>query len=898
MERQVTPLRVSPRLPAAMERLRDLASNLWFSWSPSARALLARLDPELWLRTKNNPQLFLRCLDQGILDRAAQDAAYIRDFRRVLAEFDAYLEPAPAGAAGRDRVFVGRSVSGPAPGESANGGYGGGGPGSDDLIAYFCAEYGFHESFPIYSGGLGILAGDHCKTASDLRLPFVAVGLLYRQGYFRQRIDRRGRQIADYVDHDPQDSPIRPAMDLAGKPIVVDCGFPGRAVLARVWRAEVGRVTLLLLDTNLRQNAEADRDITQHLYGGGRELRLRQEAVLGIGGVRAIRAAALSPTIWHINEGHAAFSVLERLREHVQSGLNPDVALEAIAANTLFTTHTPVAAGHDVFHADLVAAHFKDLIAQLGITREQLLGLGRDSNETNEFNMTHLAVRGASAVNGVSKIHGTVSSEICGSHWPDIRPQDNPVGYVTNGVHVPTFIRQVWSDLFNEYLGLDWQQHLCDRGLAERIMEIPDERFWYANQQNKRQVLLALRARLTRQWTRNGVSESHSRRLLKHLDPDNPDVLTVGFARRFATYKRATLLFNNLAALEALVADEDRPILFVFSGKAHPADEPGQWMMREIQRISSQPPFVGKILLVEGFDIGMGRLLTSGVDVWLNTPVHPFEASGTSGMKAAINGTANLSVLDGWWAEGYDGTNGWAIPPSPDDAGVEERDRQDAATLYEILQDEVLPLYYARDQRLGYSRGWVRMCKRAIVTSLPNFNSERVVGDYARFFYGPAGQRGRRLSAENHAAARDLAEWKTRVRNAWPGVVMRRTGETPRHIDFDNSIELAVDVELNGLGPDDIRVECVLSRQLASGLPAADDSYAETRQARNGIVRIGGRTVLIETFSPGPKAGAGTCRYRLELKPPWAGALAYEIRAVPRHPDLAHPYEVGLMRWL
>jgi len=883
MQGNVTPLRVSPRLPAAIERLGDLASNLWFSWSPAARSVLARLDPDLWLRTENNPQLYLRCIDQGILDRAAQDEAYIRDYRRVLAEFDAYLESAPVGAAARDGV-----PDAPA----------GNGPGDDDLIAYFCAEYGFHESFPIYSGGLGILAGDHCKTASDLRLPFVAVGLLYRQGYFRQRVDRRGRQAAKYVDHDPKDSPVRPAMDLAGNAIVVDCGFPGRTVLAQVWRAEVGRVSLLLLDTNVAQNAEDDRDITQLLYGGGRELRLKQEAVLGIGGVRALRAAALAPTIWHINEGHAAFSVLERLREYVRAGLTPDVALETIAANTLFTTHTPVAAGHDVFHGDLVAAHFKDLIGQLGITRRQLLELGRTGDEDNEFNMTRLALWGAASVNGVSKIHGKVSSEICANHWPDIRPRDNPVGYVTNGVHVPTFIRQVWSDLFDEYLGPDWQQHLCDRDMAERIMQIPDERFWYANQQNKRQVLNALSARLTRQCTRNGVSEAHLRRLLKHVDPDNPDVLTVGFARRFATYKRATLLFNNLASLEALVADEERPILFVFSGKAHPADEPGQWMMREIQRVSSQPPFVGKILLVEGYDIGMGRLLTSGVDVWLNTPVHPYEASGTSGMKAALNGTANLSVLDGWWAEGYDGTNGWAIPPSPADAGVEERDRQDAATLYEILQDEVLPRYYSRDERQGYSRGWVRMCKRAIVTALPNFNSERVVMDYARVFYGPAGQRGRRLRADNHAAARGLAEWKARIRNAWAGVVMRRIGAPPRDIDFDESIELEVEVELNGLGPDDIRVECMLSRQLASGLPAAEDRYAETPQERDGIVRVGGRTVLIETFSPEPGEAKGVCRYRLELKPPWAGAMAYEIRAVPRHPDLAHPYEVGLMRWL
>jgi starch phosphorylase len=431
----------------------------------------------------------------------------------------------------------------------------------------------------------------------------------------------------------------------------------------------------------------------------------------------------------------------------------------------------------------------------------------------------------------------------------------------------------------------------------ERIMEIPDPQYWYSNQQDKSQVLHALRARLTQQGTRNGLSEAHIHRMLKYVDPENPDVLTIGFARRFATYKRATLLFSNLSWLESLVNNEDRPVLFVFAGKAHPADEPGQYMMREIQRISNQPPFVGKILLVEGYDIGMGRLLTSGVDVWLNTPVHPFEASGTSGMKAAINGTINLSVLDGWWAEGYDGTNGWAIPPSTEDQSSEERDRQDSTTLYELLQDEVIPLYYAHDEKLAYSSGWVEMCKRAMITSLPHFNSQRVLNDYARCFYGPAARQGRTFAANSFAVARDLGQWKQRVREAWPGLTLRSVSDSPARIVFSESVTLEVEVGLNGLRPEDVRVECVLHRQMCSELAANEKSYAETHRNRDGVVSSGDETVLVSSFVAAPEH-AGVARYRLDLQPPWSGALSYEIRVVPRHANLSHPYELGLMRWL
>jgi glycogen phosphorylase len=866
-------LQVSPRLPPAIERLGDLASNFWFSWYPAVAQLFNRLDPTLWRTTEGNPKLFLRCVDQGILDRAAEDEAFITAYRRVLAEFDAYLE------AGLRPQKAGDLAD-------------------DDLIAYFCAEYGFHESFPIYSGGLGILAADHCKTASDLSLPFVAVGLLYRQGYFKQRIDRHGQQIPEYPYIEPEHTPLRPARTPEGEEIHVDCGFPDRRVLAKVWMADVGRAPILLLDTDVEENAEADRNITRILYGGDRSMRLQQEAVLGIGGVRALRAVGMQPTVWHINEGHAAFLVLERVAELTSTGVPFAAALEATAASTVFTTHTPVSAGHDVFPCELVARHFANFLPRLGISEQELLDLGRIPTHGDQFNMTRLAVQGASAMNGVSRIHGRVSSELTVDAWPDIPPLENPVGYVTNGVHVPSFMRQAWGQLLETHLGPAWRQQLMDRSLLERILEIPDEQFWYTNQQVKAEMLRVLRILLSRQHTRNSMSEAHIHRLLRHVDPDDPNVLTIGFARRFATYKRSTLLFTDMKWLEALLHTEQRPVLFIFAGKAHPADEPAQSMMRELHRISSQPPFIGKILLLEGYDMGMGRLLTSGVDIWLNNPVHPFEASGTSGMKAAINGTVNLSVLDGWWAEAYDGNNGWGIPPAVDDQGAAERDRQDAVTLYEILQDEVIPLYYARDEKLGYSPEWVRICKRSMASVLPHFNSQRVLHDYLREFYGPAMRRGRVAMAEDCAVARDLAEWKGKVRAAWPDVELHAVEAGPREVSFDEQVVLEVEVELNGLRPADVRVECVLHRQMCSELTVPVKGYADSRRSPNGVAYIGDETVILQAFEPQHAASGERCRYRLAFRPPWAGALSYEIRAVPQHPHLAHPYEVGLMRWL
>jgi starch phosphorylase len=865
-------LHVQPRLPERIRRLNDLSANLWFSWHRPTRNLFEMLDRDLWWRTGRNPRVFLRCVDQSVLEMAAANDTFLGAYRRALAEFDSYLE----------QRTPGYRAAGLAP---------------DDLVAYFCAEFGYHESFPIYSGGLGILAGDHCKTASDLGLPFVAVGLLYRQGYFNQRIDEHGQQVASYSYIHAEDAPVTPARDAAGNDIIVTCDLAGRQVAVRAWRAEVGRIPVLLLDTDLPQNEPGDRQITRQLYGGDTQTRLQHEIVLGIAGVRALRAAGFAPRVWHINEGHAAFQIVERLRELVSAGVEFDAALEAVAASTVFTTHTPVSAGHDVFDKGMLLDYFRNLVAELGVGEQDLMALGSDGSPDSGFNMTRLALRGSRHVNAVSRIHRHVTAEICAANWPEIPATENPIGFVTNGVHVPTFMQTEWAELLEQHLGPSWRYQLTDRDLSRRIDEIPDGRFWYVGQQVKTAMLAGLRDRLRRQHRRNQLSEAHTHRLLKYLDPERPDVLTIGFGRRFATYKRATLLLHDLGWLRDIVDRDSRPVVFIFAGKAHPADLPAQHLLRELHRVSNLPEFAGKVLLVEGYDMGLGRLLTSGVDVWLNTPVHPMEASGTSGMKAAINGTLNVSVLDGWWAEAYDGENGWAIPPSTHTSDPGERDRHDARTLYEILQDEVVPLYYARDERLGYSPGWVRKCKRSMATILPRFNMNRVVHDYAALFYGPAARRGEQLAGDGYAVARHLARWKRDVRAAWPGVALRLANAVGNRIEFSDRVTLEVDVDLNGLSPADVRLECVVSRDLCSALTVPLRQYAERGATASGLRPVGDGHVFVQEFVPAGPAG-GAQRYRAELQPPWCGALHFQIRAVPWHPHLAHPYEMGLMRWI
>src|SRR5882724_1394185 len=779
-------LEVNPTLPSRLARLEELANNLLYSWDRQTRLLFSRLDPHLWDEAGHNPKAFLKRIDEQKLVDAADDPVYLGNLNRVLSGFDVYLKE-PLRRNGSEWLR------------------------KNDVVAYFCAEFGFHESLPIYSGGLGILAGDHCKSASDIRLPFVGVGLLYRQGYFHQTIDTEGNQHALYTDSDFEDLPVSPVLRDDGAEVRVKVDFPGRAVQVKVWQVKVGHVTLYLLDTDLDENSGDDRNITHRLYGGDRTTRIEQEIVLGIGGVRALVELGLKPTAWHINEGYPAFLVLERVRMLVGQGLTADAALEAVAANTVFTTHTPVPAGHDHFSADMMRDYFSWLRKELGMSEEDLLALGRvDGNQ--EFNMTALAIRGSRFQNGVSRIHGSVSSRICAPLWPELDPGDSPLSYVTNGVHVPTYLAPEWADQFDKYLGFDWSHHAGSHGFQERLEAMPDHLFWSVRQSLKAQMLHLVRHRVARQHFRNHGSEAHLDRLLHYADPINPNVLTVGFARRFATYKRATLLFQDLDWLRTILGDETKPVVFIFAGKAHPADVPGQDVIRELNRIARMPEFEGKILLLEDYDLHLARRLVSGVDVWLNNPMYPLEASGTSGMKAGINGVLNLSVLDGWWGEGYDGHNGWAIKPVAENLDEARRNFEESRTLYELLQDHVIPTYYRRGE-MGYSAEWIRMAKRSIASILPRFSSTRMVNEYLAKFYLPATRQGRRYADSDFEAARRLALWKQRMREVWPKVTVRRLDVPQKRIAFGAGLHLEVGVFLNGLRPEDVALELLIAKQ-------------------------------------------------------------------------------------
>jgi starch phosphorylase len=844
-------LEVNPAIPARLERLNELAGNLWYSWDRPTRALFSRLHPGLWRTVKQSPKAFLKRAGQRALNEAASDPVFLGTMNRVLSAFDAYITPS---------TDAERAHKSPLQ--------------SDDLIAYFCAEFGFHESLPIYSGGLGILAGDHCKGASDLRLPFIAVGLLYRQGYFHQTIDRDGHQHAHYGDNDFDDMPIEPVRHPDASEVRVSVEFPGRTVWAKVWKAVVGHTHLYLLDTNLAENSSADRDITHQLYGGDRRTRIEQEILLGVGGVRALRALDIRPTVWHINEGHAAFLILERICNLMQQNLDFASAIEAAAANTVFTTHTPVPAGHDYFAEDMVAAYFSDFCRATGVDHHTVLGLGRTAGN-HEFNMTALALRGSRFHNGVSRIHGGVSAQICGDMWPQVSAEENPMDYVTNSVHVPTFLAIDWYETFDRYLGLGWQQRQMDKHSWERVNAIPDQIFWSIRQSLKAQLLHLVRNRMRVRHLRNHCSEAHLDRVLRYVDPANPNALIIGFARRFATYKRATLLFSNLDWLRAILSDSEHPVLFIFAGKAHPADKPGQELIRQVSELSRRPEFEGKILMLEGYDLHMARRLVSGVDVWLNNPVYPLEASGTSGMKAAINGAINLSVLDGWWGEGFDGENGWAIKPAAEGLSPEQRDLEESQSLYEILQDKVIPTYY-RSGSLGYSPDWVAMAKRSIATILPRFNMERMLTDYVEKLYAPASRQWRKFSANDYSGARDVAAWKGRVREAWSRVRLRRVDQSVARIPYGQSLRFEIAVLVDGLSPDDLMVELVFSRP------------GETSIAK----------ALRYALQPEQALENGEYLYVRELTPDQCGKMEYQVRAFPTHPLLTHPFEMGMTIWL
>jgi starch phosphorylase len=840
---------VFPPIPARIGRLDELAYNLWWSWNTEARALYRAIDVDFWEHVGHNPARFINGVDPAMLERAAADTAYCQRYDAVLAAFDTYMQT--------EDTWFRRTYP----------------QSTHQTIAYFSAEFGLHEAVPIYSGGLGILSGDHCKEASDLGLPFVGVGFLYPQGYFTQHLTREGQQEATYERLYPAEVPATPATDLDGNEILVYVDLPGRRVYAKVWKVQVGRIPIYLLDTDIELNSSNDRVLAARLYGGDIEMRISQEIMLGIGGVRALRALHLDPSVWHMNEGHSAFIGLERARELVVGrGLSFAEAREAVAASTVFTTHTPVAAGHDKFGFDLIDRYFGDYWPQLGLDRAEFLSLAReDSGWGPGFSMTVLALSFSSHTNGVSQLHGEVSRRMWAFLWPGIDTDEVPITHITNGVHTATWLAPEMAALYNRYLDKDWRDRLDDPAAWAGITNIPDEELWQAHLERKRWLFTYARTRLRQQRIRLGEGPQQLDEVERMFDLDT---LTIGFARRFATYKRATLLLSDLGRLRALLNHPQRPVQLIFAGKAHPADEPGKALIAQVYRLSQEEGFRGRIVFLEDYSMAMARYLVSGCDIWLNTPARPYEASGTSGQKASLNGLPNCSILDGWWAEGFNGRNGWSIGEGREYYNEQTRDAADTLSLYSVLEQQVVPAYYDRDEH-GLPRTWLGIMKEAIRTIAPRFSMARMVKEYTNRFYMPAAQQAEEFIAANYALAHSLAVWKQHIFEAWPQLVVQASGPRDGQIGPGESIPMEARVSLGALQPEDVAVEVVYGR---------DD---------NGVIVD---TESVEMAQDG-QDGDGALIYRAQVTPPKNGVFVYGVRARPTHPALPNRYAMGLVRW-
>jgi len=704
------PNALSGRIPDRISRLEELARNLRWSWSTETQTLFATLDPSLWEQVHHNPVALLHGLPTAQLEAAGRDQAFLQRYDQITRDLDHYMSS--NGHSWYSKTFPNLK---------------------NQTIAYFSAEFGLHECLPIYSGGLGILSGDHCKEASDLGLPLIGVGFLYPQGYFSQSISADGWQTATYPKLDFGSMPAVPATTPDGEEVTIRVELNSGQVAVKVWKLQVGRTTLLLMDTDVEENAPHLRDLFGRLYGGDQRVRISQEIVLGIGGVRVLRALNINPTVWHLNEGHCAFLLLERLREMIHQGATLDEAADAIRANTVFTTHTPVAAGHDAFPFSLMDEYLHRYREQLGLNREDFLALARqDQSWGPTFSMTVLALRLSGRHNGVSKLHGEVSRKMWSFLWPDKPHNETPISHITNGIHTLTWLAPELLRLYSDHLGTDWRDHLDEVQTWHGIAEIPDQSLWKTHRRLKGKLLNYIRRGRQREWVSREYSPSQIVASGALLDPD---VLTIGFARRFATYKRAALIFRDPDRLKRILNDPACPVQIIFAGKAHPHDEGGKRLIQQIYRFALDPDYGGRIAFVDDYDIALARHLVQGVDVWLNNPRAPREASGTSGQKAALNGLLNLSVMDGWWIEGYNGRNGWDFGHRQGYPTEDAQDQADSQALYQLLEEQVIPLYYADS---GFSKEWVARMKEAIMSVAPIFSATRMLKEYANDLYVPA----------------------------------------------------------------------------------------------------------------------------------------------------------------
>ena len=833
---------VRTRLPEPLAPLGELVMNLRWSWHPQTQDLFASVDPAVWESVRHDPVRLLGEVAAERMDELAADTEFLDRLGAAYRDLQDYLT--------RPRWYQGLA-------DAPTG------------IAYFSPEYGITEVLPQYSGGLGILAGDHLKTASDLGIPIIGVGLLYRRGYFRQTLSADGWQLEHYPPLDPHGLPVALVTDDAGAPLRVAVGLPDGATLrAQVWRAQVGRVPLLLLDSDIEENAPTEREVTDRLYGGGTDHRLLQEMLLGIGGVRALAAYGATPEVFHTNEGHAGFLGLERIRVLVeQDGLDFDTALEVVRAGTVFTTHTPVPAGIDRFPRDLIERFFGGENAVAGVPVERILELGDEpGGDGSVFNMAYMGLRLAQRANGVSRLHGEVSRGMFAGLWPGFDPAEVPIRHVTNGVHAPTWVARAIMDLAHD-------RDVSDEAQSwDSIESVSDDTVWELKRTLRSGLVDEVRRRVRESWVLRGASSAELRWTDSVFDPD---VLTIGFARRVPSYKRLTLILRDRDRLRRLLLDPDRPMQLVIAGKAHPADDGGKLLVQEIVRFADEADVRHRIVFLPDYDIGMARHLYAGCDVWLNNPLRPLEACGTSGMKAALNGGLNLSILDGWWDELYDGSNGWAIPSAGALVDAERRDDLEAKAIYELIETAVLPQFYLRDAA-GVPTRWTAMVRHTLRSLGPAVLSTRMLRDYVAGLYTPSAMSSRAMSADGHAAGRGLAEWRRTVVKAWPSVAVRHVesagvGDSP---ELGSRLVVRAVVDLGALRPDDVEVQAAYGR-----VDEADQIAAP-------------EVVLLSVAGD---HGNGEWRYEGELPLRRTGPVGYTVRVLPRHPLMVSPAELGLV---
>jgi phosphorylase/glycogen(starch) synthase len=837
---------IKPSIPQALESLQKLSRNLWWTWNYEASELFEMIDNQLWVKLKYNPIALIEALSMEAMRNLEKNEKFLAKLKKVSNQFDSYMAHATEK--------------------------------SKHQIAYFSMEFGLHDTLKIFSGGLGMLAGDYLKEASDCNVNMVGVGLLYRYGYFQQNIAISGDQIATYTPQKFTQLPLIPVRDANGEWLKIKFGVPGRQLFAKVWRVDVGRVPLYLLDTDIEENSEIDRSVTHRLYGGDWENRLKQELLLGIGGIKMLDAIGINPEIYHCNEGHAAFITLERMVKYIQNDkLAFEEAVEVVRASTLFTTHTPVPAGHDTFSEDLMRIYLPHFAEQMNISWEQFMNLGRfvDNDLNEKFSMSVLAFKLSQEVNGVSKIHGKVSQEMFSKLYPGYFPDELHIGYVTNGVHYPTWTSKSWQQLYKKEFGEDFLSDQSNGEFWKKIMDVPNETVWNMRLKQKQQLIDYLRFRLTDDMTRRN---DNPKLIFKLMDAFNPNALTIGFARRFATYKRAHLLFTNLERLSALVNNTKMPVQFVFAGKAHPNDKAGQDLIKRILEISRMPEFIGKITFVENYDIELAKYLIRGVDIWLNTPTRPLEASGTSGEKAVMNGVVNFSVLDGWWAEGYKPDAGWALKEEQTYENQDFQNELDAETIYSTFEDEIIPAYYDKDSA-GIPVKWIGYVKNTIAKIAPEFTMKRQLDDYYKKFYNKMFVRSTMITDDNYLLARNISAWKRKVIRGWDSIEIVKVNlpdSTLKPLSLGENFIAEIVLNLNELSNVEVGIEVLFGQKVNDEV----------------------KKPLFVVEMTAEKSEKGILVFKCSIPSNSAGVYDYAFRMFPKHKDLPHRQDFNLVKWI